>query len=325
MAQFQRTNDDLTDGHPVDEHSLDLDTEALDIDALDIDATISLASLRILVAEAKPRDRNLLLQLLRQLGYNAPAVDNGDAVLDALQTADYDVIFMALEMSPRDGLATARSIRQTIPASHQPYLIALAMQPDQQPSCRAAGISSYLRRPIALLELQGVLQAAAQYRLQRPDLQRLRLADLEVQRAGGRNAQTPKQTPEPFLPDSAHSSLDPCALEVLRQIAGESAEDFVAEMIDSYLQEIPHLVAGMTGAIAQANFADIVRHTHSIKSMSAALGATQLAEHCQQIEILAHHPKEQDSTLRIVAALQRSLNAELEEVCEALKAARPTV
>ncbi|NJM56693.1 MAG: hypothetical protein HC857_03615 [Synechococcales cyanobacterium RU_4_20] len=72
MAQFQRTNDDLTDGHPVDEHSLDLDTEALDIDALDIDATISLASLRILVAEAKPRDRNLLLQLLRQLGYNAP-------------------------------------------------------------------------------------------------------------------------------------------------------------------------------------------------------------------------------------------------------------
>ncbi len=318
-------------------HDLGMNESPLDLEA---EASLSLASLRILVAEHHPLDRQLMLQMLRQLGYNASAVGDGDGVLEALKTADYDVILLSVQMSAQTSaqmslntslntsldtslqapnaevFATSRRIHQTVPASHLPYLIAMAAHPEAEVACQAAGIAGYLLRPIALGALCQALEAAAQHRLQQPDLQRLRLADLEEHK---------REQTEQTLPDERQNILDRGALETLRQIAGDSADVFLAEMIHSYLQEVPQLMGALEGAIAQANFAEILHHTHSLKSMSAALGATQLAEQCQQMEILAHQPKAQANTIRILAALQRSLSAELDDVGEALQAVCPGV
>ena len=127
------------------------------------------------------------------------------------------------------------------------------------------------------------------------------------------------------MPDEATTpeeapTLDPSALAVLREIAGSSGDNFLREMISSYLQEAPCLINGIREAIAQQELSAVVHHTHSLKSISAALGAKQLAERCQQMEILAQQPGVKTQTLEILQRLQQALAAELEDVNLALEA-----
>lgn len=172
-----------------------------------------------------------------------------------------------------------------------------------------------------MVNLQAALDTAVQHRQEPPGLKKL-LTEL------AQPADRPSRPPfSPMQDDEAKfaeaPTLDPAALDVLREIAGGSGDSFLREMIGSYLQEAPCLVAAIGEAIAQADFSTVVNHTHSFKSMSAALGASQLAEQCQQMEILAQQPQAQVQTLQILQTLQRSLCAELEEVHLALEALLP--
>lgn len=209
---------------------------------------------------------------------------------------------------------------------NQPYIIAMTgnVREQQRAACFSAGMAEHLSKPVSLDALQQALRRAANHRLQRPDVKKLRSAGKHV---------LPSSRVSPELPvlecsggsgglDEGDVILEQAALTVLRQIAGSQGDAFLTEMIDSYLQEAPQIMLGIEGAIAQANFPDIARHAHSLKSMSAALGATQFSEHCRQMEMLAQQPKAQVNTLMILATLQRSLQAELDEVCGALEGER---
>jgi hypothetical protein len=52
------------------------------------------------------------IQILERLGYRADIAENGTEVFTALQTRDYDVILINLEMPQMNGLKVAREIRQ---------------------------------------------------------------------------------------------------------------------------------------------------------------------------------------------------------------------
>lgn len=271
-----------------------------------------------------------MLQMLRHLGHEAAVVGDGDAVLEALQTADYDVILMDVCMPKRDGLSTTQAIHLTVSAASQPYIIAMTgnVREQQRAACLSAGMAEHLSKPVSLDALQQTLERAAHHRLQRPDVKRLRSAGQHVSSVSQLRSDRPVVlrsggAVEPHGGDAGGDEiLDQDALTVLRQIAGARGDAFLTEMIDSYLQEAPQIMAGIEGAIAQANFPEIAHHTHSLKSMSAALGATQLSEHCRQMEMLAQQPMAQVNTLMILATLQRSLQAELDEVCGALQGER---
>jgi two-component system sensor histidine kinase/response regulator len=74
---------------------------------------------RILLAEDNPVNQLVAKGLLRKLGYGADVVANGVAVLEALKSIPYDIIFMDCQMPEMDGFSAARAIRTREHSSDQ--------------------------------------------------------------------------------------------------------------------------------------------------------------------------------------------------------------
>lgn len=124
--------------------------------------------LRILVAEDNRINQEVVVRLLRKLGYEAAVVNNGREAVEAVQENVYDVVLMDLEMPEMDGLTATQTINQgwSIETNsceifqHRPWIIALtayATEEDRK-RCREAGMNGYLTKPIRIAELERALQ-----------------------------------------------------------------------------------------------------------------------------------------------------------------------
>lgn len=117
--------------------------------------------LRILIAEDNPVNQKLADRVLTKLGYTADKALNGQEALHALDTTDYDIILMDVQMPVMDGLEATRQIR--LRKGRQPKILAMtanAMQGDRE-ICLEAGMDDYLSKPIKLTELVNVLEKFA--------------------------------------------------------------------------------------------------------------------------------------------------------------------
>lgn len=115
---------------------------------------------RVLVAEDNAVHRFLATAQLKKLGYAADSVSNGLEVLAALGRIPYDIILMDCQMLELDGYETTRQIRSQ--SGHQPLIIATtgnAAQGDRA-SCLAAGMDSYLSKPMRMADLRSALAEA---------------------------------------------------------------------------------------------------------------------------------------------------------------------
>lgn len=83
---------------------------------------------------------------------------------------------------------------------------------------------------------------------------------------------------------------DTVDLEVLNNLAegqGEDEPDLVVELIDLFLEDTPRRVAAMQQALANSDDRLLAREAHALKGSSSTLGATQVAESCAELELLA--------------------------------------
>ncbi len=80
------------------------------------------------------------------------------------------------------------------------------------------------------------------------------------------------------------SLIDPEAWETLKSM-GDPA--FLAELIGEYLKDSPDLIQQMRTGLATADIETVRRAAHSLKSNSASLGASRLADASRELEMLA--------------------------------------
>jgi PAS domain S-box-containing protein len=117
--------------------------------------------LRILVAEDNSVNQRLILRLLEKRGHRVTLAENGREAVDALGKADFDLVFMDVQMPEMDGLEATAAIRAAEQGrgTHQQIiaLTAHAMEGDRE-KCLAAGMDAYLSKPIQPKELDDVLQ-----------------------------------------------------------------------------------------------------------------------------------------------------------------------
>lgn len=127
-----------------DEATLDVEGEPLD--------TISLAGLRVLVAEDHPTNRKVVEVVLEPFGVLLTLVEDGAAALAAVQHQDFDAILMDMQMPIMDGLTATRAIRAREAALSRPpiliiMLTANAME-EHVASAKAAGADLHLAKPL---------------------------------------------------------------------------------------------------------------------------------------------------------------------------------
>lgn len=105
---------------------------------------------RILVAEDDPMNRKYMSLLLRKAGFQHDLVENGEQAIEAVATADYDLILMDCSMPVMDGYEATREIRERGSDGRMPYIIGLTGHTGKgaEKRCLESGMDHYLSKPI---------------------------------------------------------------------------------------------------------------------------------------------------------------------------------
>ena len=107
--------------------------------------------------------------------------------------------------------------------------------------------------------------------------------------------------------------IDRAAWNSLLESVGGDVE-FMAELVETYLDDAPKLLAAMQAALAASNAEDLRRAAHSLKSNSASFGAMRLSKKCKELEDMG-----KAGALECVAEQIRCTAAEYEEARAALE------
>ncbi|HNV23379.1 MAG TPA: PAS domain S-box protein [Candidatus Omnitrophota bacterium] len=132
----------------------DPNTFLLEQDAPTVDEKFleeKLKGLKILLAEDNIVNQRMTVKILEKQGWIVEAVDNGQAVLDKLDQAHFDVVLMDSQMPIMDGFEATKMIRRNEEKTGKHvFIIALtgrAMEEDRQ-KCFAVGMDGFVAKPI---------------------------------------------------------------------------------------------------------------------------------------------------------------------------------
>jgi CheY-like chemotaxis protein len=116
--------------------------------------------LRILIAEDNYINRRLLLLLLRNLGYEAVATENGRECLEAVLTESYDIVLSDIDMPEMNGIECTAQIRRA--GLDLPIIAVTASFPElTREQCLDSGMNGYMTKPVNVTEIKRVLREAA--------------------------------------------------------------------------------------------------------------------------------------------------------------------
>ena len=125
-----------------------------------------LGELRILLAEDHPTNQKVVQLILGAVGLTPVVVEDGQAALDAMATAAFDVVLMDMQMPVLDGLSATAEIRRREAALGKPrtpviMLTANALEEHVQAG-QAAGGDWHLSKPIRAEDLLGAIAAVTE-------------------------------------------------------------------------------------------------------------------------------------------------------------------
>jgi CheY-like chemotaxis protein len=279
--------------------------------------------LRILIVEDNQVNQKVALRMLERIGYSADVVENGEEALRVVEQTVYDVVFMDIQMPHMDGLEATRLIRQRVPHSRQPRIIAMtahALQGDRR-QCIEAGMDDYVSKPIQLEQLYAVLE-------------HIRPVSLLVEESVGLKPHTP---PPPAavactnVGESAPSQIaivereqkkdedevvvDSTVLHHLQEsLGGDDAKKVIDELIMIFVRDTRTLLDTLDEAIAHEDRETWTRLAHTLKSSSAQMGAKRLSLLCKELEQAGR----KGTNYETVPTLVHSIRALSERVCQTL-------
>lgn len=111
--------------------------------------------LRVLVADDQPANVMVMQRLLERAGHRLQLVEDGEAVLNALEAQQFDVVITDLHMPGLSGLETIKQAR-FMQAGHKrtPFIVLTAdATPEAQMECERAGAYAFLSKPIVVEKL----------------------------------------------------------------------------------------------------------------------------------------------------------------------------
>jgi CheY-like chemotaxis protein/HPt (histidine-containing phosphotransfer) domain-containing protein len=210
--------------------------------------------LRVLLAEDGLVNQKLAVGLLQKYGHQVVVAGNGQEAIEALQSREFDLVLMDVQMPGMDGLQATRRIRAAETESHRRIPIiamtAHAMKGDRE-RCLAAGMDEYLAKPLKADDLYATIECV---------LRRQAVVDLSC--------------------DSPPIDLD----AALNTVEGD--KDLLADLVDIFLHSYPTDMIALGKAIDSGDARELTRAAHSLKGAFGSIGAIKAQALAREIESL---------------------------------------
>ena len=105
-------------------------------------------------------------------------------------------------------------------------------------------------------------------------------------------------------------AIDKSTFDDLKQMSGA---EFINELIDTFLEDAPKLLAEMKSALGTGNVDSFRRASHSLKSNAATFGAGRLAELAKELEALGRENKLKETGDRLTV-LEEAVRSACDEL-----------
>ena len=228
-------------------------------------AALAQLSGTVLLVEDNLINQTVAKALLARLGLTVRLANNGAEAVALVCTEVFDVVLMDCQMPVMDGFEATRHIRKWEQLHTERLrlpiiaLTANAMAGDRE-ACVAAGMTDYLAKPMSGAQLAEMMQR--------------HLA-----------ASTVTQMPlESRPPQTQAACFDASVLAELPMVRDGSDPDFAVQMLALYVQSSSDVMQQLGQAVAGANAKAALRGVHTLKSMSAQVGALGVAECAGEFE-----------------------------------------
>ncbi len=257
---------------------------------------------RALLVEDNPVNREVSTGMLELLGYHVTVAEDGQQGVAASAIEAFDLILMDCQMPVMDGFTATARIRDREQRTHAARipiiaLTANAMDGDRE-RCLNAGMDDYLSKPFSQQALAEVL---SRWHVRREQLQP---TDNHVEAPSPDDGENRPSTASPA------THIDRTAWASITALQRPGKPNLLHKTISLYLTSAQAQVDGLRQALQEKNHQAMIVPAHTLKSSSALLGATRLAELAGQIESACR-----DGRGTQAAALIPSLEHEYQQVC----------
>jgi signal transduction histidine kinase/CheY-like chemotaxis protein len=254
-----------------------------------------MSSLRVLVAEDHPVNRQYMAALLEGMGHRPFFAGNGLEAVQAIREQRFDIVLMDLHMPLLDGVGATLSIR-ALPDGAAATVPIIALTADAfaqtRERCLMAGMNDFLAKPVSPERLSAMLRrlfggATA----------------TECSAAGTAEAQVTHGTP----PVLDRATLD-AALRAMPR-------DRMAHLLASFFEQGPDMVQRLRVALRDGQALDLRVNAHAVRGAALNFGLSALAQTAQALHEGATHVPAHEIAL-LIQRFEQQLAAS-REACEA--------
>ena len=214
----------------------------------------------VLLVEDNPINQDVAMEMLLDMGMKVDVAENGQEAVDKSAHLAYDLILMDMQMPVMDGLTATREIRARSQGKRVPIVAMTANASlEDRVRCEESGMDDFVGKPVEPHRLQEVL----------------------CQWLGGAS-----QPPAVAVPPVAASAIHvPGVIDTQAGLAhtGQRRDRYV-NLLRSFLRHHLDDGAALQQALAEGRQQDMLRAAHSLKSVAAALGMTDLAKTAELLE-----------------------------------------
>ena len=244
--------------------------------------------LRVLAADDNPTNREVIGKILERAGHSAMVVNDGEEVLECIESERYDIVILDRNMPRLGGIEALQALRVMTGGSERVPVIILSADatPIAKREALEAGADGFLAKPVEALRLLQEMQTLCGAQPAEP-----RRAEL------GARTRVPRG--EEQVPVVNNETLDH-----LSELGSSPA--FVERLMKVFLADNSALLARIETAISTRNFTEFRALVHATKGSSASMGTDRLTRLCDTLGKLS------DAELRLQGPMWlRSLGEEL--------------
>jgi PAS domain S-box-containing protein len=277
-------------------------------DSLPLADLAAIAGARILVVEDNDLNREVAHDLLESLGLSVEMAFDGQQALTLVASRPYDLVLMDMQMPVMDGLQATREIRRHSDFASLPVvaMTANAMAGDRQ-RCLDAGMNDHVAKPIDVKDFCAML-----------------LRWIPPRPAVAIPAGAPGPTPRELVDAPQwRALLDVPGLDVaqgLRFAAGRPA--LYLSVLGKFADSQREFSKRLAEALATHDLATAERLAHTLKGVTAQIGAEAVRELAERLEAELRDASGEDLRPELQVQTQQALEgliAELDVRLAALK------